>query len=163
MAEEKNFNMTDEDVEREQKNLLKANPESLNKIYHMYKITINSLLNLAKEQAKHSYDEDDIIALEQLERIIRLCPIEEIFIRSKEKIFGYRDKIINKDADYFIKKDYGQFIKKDRNQYMLETLVSVIRTRFNELNEKEKNIYWAKAATMLKCVLEFKLLINDHS
>jgi hypothetical protein len=157
------YNLTDDDVLRIQKNLDAVNPKELNEIYNTYKQTISSMLTIAKEQAKEKNDEDDIITIEQICRLIGFLPVDEIFIRSKEKIWHHKDKILNKDADYFIKKNYSAMIKKDKNQSFLESLISIIKGKFLELTSEEQNIYWNKAAKLLNCVIRFKKLTGDYS
>ena len=113
---------------------------------------------MAKSQTT---DDLEIVELERIKRLINFTPKDEKFIRSKGKVWAVRDHILNKDAKYFLEKDYSTIIKKDHNQAMLETLVELIKEKFENMNDKEQNFYWQKAALLLNCVVRYKRLIGD--
>lgn len=157
------YNLTDDDVLAVQKKLVNIDPKQLNEIYNTYKQTLNSMLAIAKEQAKMANEEDDIITIEHICRVLNLAPVDEIFIRSKEKIWHHQDKIIHRDAKYFIEKNYSAMIKKDKNQAFLESLISIIKSKFLELTKEQQNVYWARSAALLNCVIRFKKLVGEYS
>lgn len=157
------YNLTDDDVLAMQKKLVNVDPKQLNEIYNTYKQTLNSMLAIAKEQAKMENEEDDIITIEHICRVLNLSPVDEVFIRSKEKIWHHQDKIINKDAEYFMEKNYSAMIKKDKNQAFLESLISIIKSKFKNLTKQQQNIYWAKSAALLNCVVRFKKLVGEYN
>lgn len=159
MSEEKLKPLSDEDVERTLQRIAKANVEELNDIYRTYANTINSMISVALKQTE---DESDLVQLERLKRIINLTPEDERFIRSKDKIWNVREHILNKNAKYFLEKDYNPMFKKDHNQSMLESLVEIIKDKFDELDSDEQLFYWKKAATLLNCVVRFKKAIGEY-
>lgn len=152
--------LTQEEVDATIQKIVKANPAALDKIFQTYTKTLNQLLVVALKQTT---DESEIVEIERLKRIINLCPIEERFIRSKDKIWAVRDHIIKKNADFFLKKDYSSIIKKDGNQIILETLIEIIKDKFTSLSTDEKEFYWKKGAVMLSCVIEFKQVTGDYT
>ena len=147
-----------EDVIKEQQRLKDADPKELNDIFEKYSQALNSILVMAKSQTT---DDLEIVELERIKRLINFTPKDEKFIRSKGKVWAVRDHILNKDAKYFLEKDYSTIIKKDHNQAMLETLVELIKEKFENMNDKEQNFYWQKAALLLNCVVRYKRLIGD--
>ncbi len=151
--------LTQDEVDATVKKMAVVNPTVLNKIFQTYANTLNQLLVAAIKQTK---DESELVEIERLKRIINFAPLEERFIRSKDKIWTVRDHIVNKNADFFLNKDYSSVIKKDSNQVILETLIEIIKDKFTTLSNVEKDFYWKKGATMLQCVIEFKQATCDY-
>ena len=153
--------LTKKEIQEIQQKLAKVDQTELNKIFISYKQIITSLITLVKEQAKQNNDEDDIVVLEQLARIVSLAPLDEIFIRSHDEIWDYKEQILTKDSDFFLNKNYSLVIKKDKNQQFLETLIAIIKTNFPILDKKEQNFYWVKVASLLNAVIKYKKLTAD--
>lgn len=151
--------LTDDDVAEMQKRISQANPDVINDIYRRYSDCLNGLISLAREQTT---DETEIVELERLKRIINLAPIDERFIRSKDKIWNVREHIINKDSKFFMERDYSANIKKDHNQTFIETIIEITKDKFTTLSDKEKDFYWKKAATLLNCVVRFKKELGEY-
>lgn len=156
------YNLTDDDLINMQKKLMTIDSKILENIYNTFKQAINGILNLAYEQAKSRKDTDDIVTIEQLKRVIGFAPADEVFLRCKEKIWGHRNQILEKNARYFIEKDYSALIKRDHNQIFMESLVTVVRTNFTELSEKQQDFYWKKAAQLLSIVAKFKKIAGEY-
>jgi hypothetical protein len=150
-------NLTDDDVKAAMQRLSKANVNVLNDVYRKYSNAVTSILTTAIKQTK---DDSEIIELERLRRLTTLAPLEEMFIRSKDKIWSVREHIVKKNADYFIKKDYSKMIKKDHNQAFLENIIEIVRSKFLDLSPEEQEFYWIKANTLLKCVIIFEQEMN---
>jgi hypothetical protein len=151
--------MTDEEVLEQTRRIAKADPKEINNIYQTQVNIIKSILAMAEKQAT---EENELIELGRLKRLISLTPIDEIFIRTKDKIWAVREHILNKNADYFLKKDYSAMIKKDHNQAFMETLIEIIKDKFSTLNKEEQLFYWKKAAILLSCVIRFKKAIGEY-
>lgn len=150
--------LSENDVENEMKDINRMDPKFTNEIFTSFSNGINSVLALA---LKECVDESEIVEIEQLRRILSLCPLEEKFIRAKDKIWAARLHILNKNEDYFIKKDYSKMIKRDGNQAFLETLTEIVKDKFTSMNQESKDIYWKKAAFLLQCVARFKKAQKD--
>ena len=146
-----------DDINIELKKIARLDVKFTNEIFRSYTNAINSMLALALKQ---SVDEDEAVEIEQLRRVIMLCPLEEKFIRTRDKIWGARKHIVNRNADYFLKKDYSKIIKRDANQAFIEALIEIVKNRFETLDDEMKEAYWQKAAYLLNCVVRFKKAIN---
>jgi hypothetical protein len=130
----------------------------LNKMYNNYSQIISSLIITILKQTK---DEDDIVEIERVKRIISLAPGDEIFFRSKDKVWGARVHILHKNADWFLNRDYKHLIKKDSKQVMIETLLNFVKRLYKELSSDEKDKYWIIAAKLLNLVANFKKIVNE--
>jgi hypothetical protein len=149
--------LNDEDVEREIKNMQSIDPDVMNDIYKNFSNAVMSIVTAASEQTE---DEKDLVQLDRIKRILNLAPMEERFIRSKEKVWGVRNYILNKNVDYFLNKDYSGMIKKDHNQVLLEKLIEIVRDNFINLSAEDKEFYWKKANILLHCVAKYKKMLS---
>lgn len=152
--------LTDADVEIILKRLSKLSSKDVNKIFDDYVNLIKTLISTVRKTLDFD-DEDQIVELDRMIRIINLAPNDEIFIRSKDKIWFARSHIENKNEDWFINRDYSAHIKKDQKQVMIETLISIIQTGFSEMSPREKEVYWGKAQQMLDIVKRYKMLTGE--
>jgi predicted choloylglycine hydrolase len=150
--------LTDADVAQTIKRIADADANELNDIYNKYANAILSILTMGQKQTK---DEDELVELDRLKRIINLTPSDERFIRTKDKVWAVREHIINKNAKFFIERDYSAAIKKDHNQGFIETLISIIKYKFTQLTKTEQDFYWKKAAILLNCVARFKKAVGE--
>jgi len=153
--------MTDEDVADVMRKLSKLTGNKVNEICNGYTQQIKSLITTVRKSMNPRTDEDEIIELDRLSRIISLCPSDEIFIRSKDKIWFARHRILNQDADWFLNRDYSASIKKDQKQVMIETLIKLIQTKYISLSQEERNKYWEKGLQMLRLVADYKKLTGE--
>ena len=85
-----------------------------------------------------------------------------MIIRSKDKIWFARRRILNRDANWFLNKDYSQAIKKDQKQRMLETVIRMLQSRYQRLSTEEQDMYWDKAVGMLRLVAQYKKLTGEN-
>lgn len=150
--------LNEEEVEAQKKRLLEADPKILTDIFNVHSQVSNSILVMVLKQTE---DEDEIVEIERLKRIFNLAPIEERFIRSKDKVWGAREHILNKNAKWFIDRDYKNLIKKDHNQVFIETIVSLVKDRYMSLSTEDQERYWEKALIILRNVARFKKLIGE--
>ena len=150
--------LSEQDIEDIKRRLANVDPDKINEIYTKCSQLINRLITMVMKQ---SLDEDEIVEIEHLKRVINLAPLEEIFIRSKDKIWNVREHIMNKNADYFIKKDYRTQIKKDHNQVFIETIVNNIKQRFAVLPADDQAKYWQIATELLRNVAVYKKLVGE--
>lgn len=149
--------MTEEDVANENRKLAKVDPDVLNDLYNTQSQIFNSIVTMVKKQLT---DEEDLVEVERLQRILNLAPVDEKFIRTKDKIWAVREHIINKNAKFFLDRDYSKQIKKDGNQVFLETLISLIKEQYNALSAKDQNFYWEKASQLLIQVCKYHKLLK---
>jgi len=145
--------LTDDDVLLEMSQINKVDKTIISDIFNSYYQEIQSILTAA---SRLTQEEIEIVELERLRRLIRLLPIEELFIRSKDKIWAVRNHILNKNADYFLNKDYSKIIKKDKKQGFIESIISIIKDRYTEMDDANKEFYWQRAIKLLHCVARLK-------
>lgn len=129
----------------------------VNKLFDEFANAINALIEVGKRSIT---DEDDLVELDRLKRILGFTPKEELLIRCNNKIWAVRDHILKKNAEYFINKDYGSVIKKDRHQRFIESLIEIIRDNYGKLSLPEQEIYWKKGFTLLEIVARFRRATN---
>lgn len=159
-TEEKIIPLTDDDCNRLMQKIIKADATEMNDIFRTYSNTITAILTMV---IKNAQDDEDIVEIERIKRIINFAPIEEKFIRSKDKIWAVRHHILNKNLQYFMEKDYSAVIKRDHNQAMLEAIVEIIKNGIAKLSQDDLDFYWKKAALMLKCAARFKKAVGEYS
>jgi len=140
-----------------------VDPDKINKILNNYSNCLSKMIAFTLSVVKKNGDEDEIIEIEHLKRIIALCPIEERIIRTKDKVWDSREHILNRNADYFLNRDYSNMIKNDQNQAMIETLIDAVKNNYNKLSKEEKEYYWNGTIKMLKYVIEFKKITGDYN
>jgi hypothetical protein len=152
--------LSEDDVLNEMKALNSIPPDQMNKIINNYTNALAAMLTMSVENTS---EEEQIVELEQIKRIMGLCPSVEKFIRSKDKVWGARKHILDRNADYFMNKDYGKLIKKDANQAFIESIIELIKDRYDNMEKKELDFYWDKATVMLRCVATFKKAMRTLS
>jgi hypothetical protein len=149
-----------DDVANELHNLTKVPTKMVNELFQTYGNVLNSILATALKQAT---DETESVEIEQLRRLISLCPLEERFIRTKDKVWAVRKHILNKNSKFFLEKDYSKIIKRDANQAFIESMMEIIRDKFTTLSLKDQDVYWQKSVVMLNCVARYKKFISKYN
>ena len=152
--------LSEEDVRALQKRICEADPKKLNKIFSDFSNCINTVIRMLLSQIDKE-DEDEIVELERVKRIINLAPLDERFLRSKDKLWAARNQIREKDASYFITKNYNGLIKKDSNQVMIETLIGIIRNKYELLSNEELELYWNILNKLVDIVQLYKILVQE--
>jgi len=153
--------LSEEDVDKLRERLLKLSNGDFKKVEDIcvkYKQLITGLISTARKQTK---EEDEIVEIERLKRLLGLCSCDELFYRSKDKIWAVRNKLINKDLDWFINRDYSKLIKKDSKATLIETLVDIIKDKLKGMSVEERDIYWNKGLEMLLLVGQFKKITGE--
>lgn len=153
--------MTDDDVNKTIARMATLDGKQISEICDGYVRQIKILINTVKKILHPTDDEDEIVELDRVLRLIGLIASDEIFIRSKDKIWHARQHILNKNADWFIKRDYSKNIKKDHKQVMIETIIRIVRVRYPKLSPAEQEQYWIKAIGLLSLVAKFKKLTGE--
>ena len=153
--------MTDDDVMRVMSKLGNLTSKDLNEICDGYTNQIKNLITMGKRKLNPKTDEDELVEIEQLMRLISMLPKDEIFIRSKDKIWYARHHLINKNIDWFLKRDYSANIKKDHKQRMMETIIRLVRSQWNTFSSAEKEMCWDRGLEILGLVAKFKKLTGE--
>ena len=158
-----NGGMTDNDVATVRSHLMKLveagkfKAETLEVIYNDYYKHCMGVVDLITRTTKA---ESELVEIDQLKRIIRICTVDEVFIRTWAKLWKMRDNILNKRSDWFLGQDFKHIIKRDRKQVFLETIVAIAKNRHNIMTEAEREIYWRKGFALLECIAKFVKLVE---
>ncbi len=153
--------MTDDDYNRIVKQLGGMKSNDMVEICNGFVQQIKGLLSTVKKTLHPVNDEDELVEVERVIRIVNMLPADEIFIRSKDKIWYSRKHILSKNIQLFLKKDISKNIKRDSKQVMIETLVKLIKYKFQTLSTAEQEMYWAKLIKLLQYVAKFKQLVGE--
>jgi hypothetical protein len=132
--------------------------EEVNDIVTRFHNVIFKIMKFCKQK------QPDAVALDSLHRKLSLArDLDPLIIinRSKDKIWMYKDQIINEDEDFFINNKFGQFIKNDENKPFMYTMVKLIKDNFKKMSEPEKKMVWTLNQSLLKIVIEYKKITND--
>lgn len=78
-----------------------------------------------------------------------------IITRCKEKIWTYRNEILERNTDFFVKNKFSQFVKNDENKTFMYTLINLLKKKFMELSDEERSAIWDLANELLVCVIKF--------
>ncbi len=152
--------LTDADVDVERKIMYLVDQTKLDEIFTGYNNIISSVFTKAIKQV--SDDEEEAVIIDSLRRMIRLLPTDEKFIRTKDKVYAASEFILERNEEFFLKEDISYAIKKDKNQFMMEGLISIIRTKWPEMTDKEKDFYWGKMLLLLNCVNTYNLMTEKY-
>lgn len=132
--------------------------EEVNIIVTSFHNVIFKIMKFCKQK------QPDLLELESLHRKLSLArDLDPLVIinRSKDKIWMYKDQIINKDEDFFMKNKFGQFIKNDENRPFMYTIIKLIKDNYMKMTEPEKKLVWSLIQTLLELVIKYKKSTND--
>jgi hypothetical protein len=151
--------LTDDDVDAEMRTLDKVKDKAaLNDIFTNFKRSLLTMINVSENQTTL---ESEKIELARIKRLLIILPEYEVFMRVKDKVWAVKDRIMNKDAEFFLNRDYSHLIKKDAKQAMIETLISIVKNKYFTLAEEHQNFYWGKGLELLKLIIAYKKLLRD--
>jgi hypothetical protein len=154
-------NLTDEDIARIVRKLNQLDDKQIKEIHKIYDKFSQSINGLITTVRTYITEEDEIVEIDRLKRIVGFLSADERFLRCSEKIWSVRNYIINKDLKYFLDTDVSYAIKKDSKQRMIETLIEIVKDKFPTLSKEQQDIYWNKCVILLHCVAQFKKLTGE--
>ncbi len=154
--------MSEEDVLEVMAKMAKLDAKEINAICEGYANKLKSMIVYIKNKLHARKDEDELVELDRILRLINMCPKDELFIRSKDKIWHARYHIIQRDSHWFLNRDYSASSKKDNKQRMIETLIRMIQAKWKKMSEDERELYWQLAFEILNLVANFKKLTDEH-
>jgi hypothetical protein len=106
------------------------------------------------------------IELEQLHSRLSLArDVDPLLIinRCKDKMWLYRDYILERNEKFFLDNGFTQYIKDDDNKSFMHSLIDLIKSGYKSTSTEEKDILWSLAQDMLRHVIEYKKAIGDFS
>ena len=143
--------------------LNKNNKVKLNSIFDKYSKTLTELIKNVSDEIKN---EEEKTHLDQIKRIIRLCPQEERLIQTKETLWELRNYILTRDHIGLKNIDPNDFINKNNNvedKEFILSIIDIIKSRYDEIKEERKNNYWTTLTILLQCIIEYKQIIGEYS
>ena len=143
--------------------LNKNNKVKLNSIFDKYSKTLTELIKNVSDEIKN---EEEKTHLDQIKRIIRLCPQEERLIQTKETLWELRNYILTRDHIGLKNINPNDFINKNNNveeKEFILSIIDIIKSRYDEIKEERKNNYWTTLTILLQCIIEYKQIIGEYS
>jgi len=109
--------------------------------------------------------EPNFLELEDLQKKLGIArDLDPLLIinRCKDKIWMFRESIINEDVDFFMKNKFSEFVKNDENKPFMYTMINLIKVRYKEMSEPEKKEIWRMIKELLRHIIEYKQATADH-
>lgn len=109
--------------------------------------------------------EPNVLELESLQKKLGIArDLDPLLIinRCKDKIWMFRESIINEDADFFMKNKFSEFVKNDENKPFMYTMINLIKTKWMEITAFEQKEIWRMIKELLRHIIEYKQAIGDH-
>jgi hypothetical protein len=132
--------------------------DEINKIITEFHSTIFRILKICKKI------EPNNIELESLHNKLSLVrDIDPLLIitRCKDKVWMYREYILNENEDFFLNNKFSEFVKEDENKSFMYSLINLIKMRYKEMSSSEKKIIWQLIKDLLKSITAYKKVTND--
>lgn len=147
--------LSESDIDKARQLVYQLPADKQDQVNQLFRDYSNLVMTILSHAEATTADEEDKVEIDRLRRILGFCPIEEQFFRTKDKVWNVRHHILNRNAKYFLDRDYSSMIKKDGNQAMIETLVDIVKSKFDEMSTSEQDFYWRHAIQLLLKVTEF--------
>jgi hypothetical protein len=109
--------------------------------------------------------EPNMLELEDLQKKLGIArDLDPLLIinRCKDKIWMFRESIINEDSDFFMKNKFSEFVKNDENKPFMYTMINLIKTKWKELSAPEQKEIWRMIKELLRHIIEYKQATSDH-
>jgi hypothetical protein len=130
-------------------------------IFDKYSKTLTELIKNVSEDVK---SEDEKTHLDHIKRLMRLCPQEERLIKTKDTIWDLKNYILTRDHVGLKNLDAAPYMNKDNTdeekQFIL-SIIDIIKSRYDDLEENKKNNYWTLLTLLLQYVIEYRQLVKD--
>lgn len=154
--------LNDGDVLLERKRAAAVDGKKLDSIFNRFSNLLNGMIKRLIEGTDKTDPGslDELGQLESLRRIIGMVPVDEKFFRCKDKIYAAHTRILEGNVDWFVHQEYDHIVKDDSNKDMIMTLIRMIKHRRATIPEKEIQDFRQIGLDMLKCVVEYNLLVN---
>lgn len=131
---------------------LNGTPEELDIITNVFNTRINSIIQFGRQK---NPDAQEFVLLDSVVKETEVADQTLIIEKCKDKIWGSREYIKERNEQYFLARDYGNLIKKDHNQELIQMLVNLVKGGWQTLYIEEKYVLWQKTRTMLKAVIYY--------
>jgi len=140
---------------------MSSDKSKLKVIFDKYSKSLTELIKNVSDDVK---SEDEKTHLDQIKRLIRLCPQEERLIKTKDTIWDLKNYILTRDHVGLKNLDATNYMNKDNTdeekQFIL-SIIDIIKSRYDDLEENKKNNYWTILTLLLQYVIEYRQLVKD--
>lgn len=140
---------------------MSSDKSKLKVIFDKYSKSLTELIKNVSDDVK---SEDEKTHLDQIKRLIRLCPQEERLIKTKDTIWDLKNYILTRDHVGLKNLDATNYMNKDNTdeekQFIL-SIIDIIKSRYDDLEENKKNNYWTLLTLLLQYVIEYRQLVKD--
>lgn len=109
--------------------------------------------------------EPNMLELDDVHRRVSLArDIDPLIVidRCKDKIWMYKDQIIDEDEEFFLNNKFSNFIKNDENKSLIYNILNLIKDRYREMSVPEKKAVWKIIQDLLKLIIEYKKATGDY-
>lgn len=79
-----------------------------------------------------------------------------IINKAADKLWYYRNHIIDENLDFFMNTDFDGFIKNDENKTFMYTLVHLVKRHINKMSGAELSFIWKLCKKLLECCIKYK-------
>jgi hypothetical protein len=94
--------------------------------------------------------------------IFRKIDRENIIRRLKDKMWDYREQIMNKDLDFFKQNQFSKFIKNDDNRQFMYSIINMLKKKIETLEPEAIEVIWDIILQLLMSCIEYKKLTRDY-
>lgn len=137
-----------------------ARQKKISDILQTFMRQISQILKIAKQI------EPNDINIEWLQRVVRIARDENplmLIDKCVDKFWDNRLKIMERDTSFFVDTNaVDKYIKHDKNREWFMPMVQMIRKKLKLLTDEQTTYIWDRLNTMLKNVIEYKLLTEDY-
>jgi hypothetical protein len=141
---------------------LKNNKVKLLPIFDKYSKTLTELIKNVSDDVTN---EEEKTHLDQIKRLIRLCPQEERLLKTKNTLWDLRNFILARDHVGLKNIDPNKFIDVNNTEEEKEfifSIIDIIKSRYDDIKDDKKNIYWQLLTILLQCIIEYRQITCDY-
>jgi hypothetical protein len=88
---------------------------------------------------------------------------DEIIFRMKDKLWEYREQIINRNEDFFKNNQFSKFIKNDDRKKLMYSMINMFKNKISGLSKEGRDEIWNLIQLLLACCIKYKELIGDFN
>lgn len=137
-----------------------SDTDNINRIVKDFHNTISQVLKICRSIEPNNVDLKDI----QI-KFIRFKDVDPLLIINscKDRIWQFKDGIINEDEKFFMNSNFTHLYNTDENSEFISGIIDTIKSKFSERSDAEKRKIWDLMKSVLRCVIEYKREIKDFS
>jgi hypothetical protein len=108
-------------------------------------------------------DRADMCHIKQVLQIAREEMPERLITEGGDKLWDNRERIIARDVDFFLQENnMSKYAGSEKTKSEVNTMVKFVGREYNNLTVDEMNFVWDTVHNMLKCVIEYRIIMGDY-